>query len=404
MTRPVIALAALLISMPAVAEAATAYETFLTRLDQKLDRLAQGGWTSRDVDEVRREVSARPSADPRAYVAFTGVLDRLVVRLESGGVVSNEVKVLKLVASIAPKSQTGRRGQYEAYTKMLANACERLSSGGFVSREVELVQILASAAPSKTVGGGGYNSAYKAWSNDLARAERTLSRGGLVSNERKVLEIFRGLQPVDGGGQPSMGSGNPNMGSGKPTIPDRPNMGTGEPDMGTGEPDMGSGEPDMGSGAPDMGSGEGNEFCGRRYRVEEKFDRTGRRGPKAIALRTRRGELLDIHPGDCEVAWLAGNVKSVLRLGRRSMAVLQRDGTLLLVTGDNGVHRLGRRVDRIESDGRRSLTMYGRRGRRRVELERRRAGGATMPVTIDGRRRDIPRLYDPVVRPIERRR
>ncbi len=344
----------ILVSVPALAEA-SAYETFLKRLEEKTSRLQSGGWTSRDVQDLSDEVAGRPAADPSAYVPFVRVLANVVKSVEPGGVISKEIEVTRIVASVKPDGARGRV-HHEAFLRAFADQLVRASAGGVISKEIELAQIVAGVAPNPDVPPRGYEGAYAAWSTGLGQVEKAFARGGLISNEKKLLDLYRSLQPQRGAA---------------PAAPPP-----------VAEPSAASGQ---------------ERFCGRFFDVQERIERR-RRG---VVILTRDGDAIAID--DCNQWWLAGGITSMTRLGRQ-LVLLGDDGVALLVDGNHGVHRLARRVARVEPDGRRAARLVRRNGKSEtVEVAREPAGGNHFAVDLGGRRKLLPRLYDSTRRKIRGR-
>lgn len=344
----------ILVSIPALAEASV-YETFLERLEEKTTRLARGGWTSRDVQDLSDEVAGRPAADPTAYVRFVRLLANVVKSVEPGGVISQEIEVTRIVASAKPDGARGR-AEHEAFLRAFTDQLVRASAGGVISKEIELAEIVAGVAPSKEVPPRGYEGAYAAWSSGLGRVEKELARGGLISSEKKLMDLYRSLQPQRGAA---------------PVAP-----------------------PPVAEPTPASGQ---ERFCGRFFAVRERIERQ-RRG---VVILTRDGDAIAID--DCNEWWLAGGITSMTRLGRQ-LVLLGRDGVALLVDKDHGVHRLARDVRRVESDGRRSARLVRREDRSQtVEVAREPAGGNHFAVNIGGRRKLLPRLYESTRRKIRGR-
>ncbi len=345
-------LPALIVASPALAEA-SAYQTFLKRLEDKTTRLGRGGWTSRDVQELRDEVAQRPAADASAYVPFVRVLSGVVKSVEPGGVISKEVEVVQIVASAKPDG-AARRQDHEAFLRAFADQLVRASSGGVISKEIELARIVASAAPNAEVPAAGYEGAYAAWSKGLQTVEEALARSGLISNEKTLLDLFRTLQPKKGAA----------------VAP-----------------------PPVAAPAP----GGQERFCGQFFDVADRIERR-RRG---VVIRTRRGDAIAID--DCNQWWLAGDVEAMAPVGRQ-LVLLKKDGTALVVDNNYGVYRLARDVAKLQDGGRRAIRVVHRNGRSQsVEVSREPAGGNQFAVDVDGRRELIPRLYDSTRRTIRGR-
>jgi hypothetical protein len=320
------------------AQGSSAYQTYLTRIEQALGRYEAFGIDSREMQQLEATVRSRARVGSQnGYVEYVALLQRVEQRFEPFGFDASEKAVMKLLLEAAPRDVDAvDAAAYKAVCEGLDRALTAKQNFGFDASEREMLELFERAVSGALrVRRSSYDEAYQTWATLTDTWEKRFADFGIDQQEASILDLIRRHEPrlAKGKRQPS-GNG-------------------------------GEGESPGQAGGGEIGSAEILEICGVRFPLQ----RYQTRGDRTLAL-TASGELSEIDRHGCRIRFLADEVAAFQRLPQRQgVLVFRRNGSSFYVRQDGDAYKLafeeqsGLRLEQAQPGDR--LVMQDGAGKRR---------------------------------------